>query len=228
MNVLGVFAKYWAAGDVKTRLAATIGAQSAANFYRACLFTTLARLQHVGDHRVLAISPPERLPDFASVAPQTWRIVPQAPGDLGHRMHCFFREEFASGATRIVLIGSDSPTVPRSYLRLAFSYLERFPLVLGPANDGGYYLVGAAGCVPLIFDDIAWSTADVWRQTMHCLEQQQLPFAVLPEWYDVDEAEDMQRLYEDLSPKVHQDQVWSLLWQEVQQVFGNHSNDGSK
>jgi rSAM/selenodomain-associated transferase 1 len=228
MNVLGVFAKYWAAGDVKTRLAATIGAQTAADFYRACLFTTLARLQDVGDRRVLAISPPERLPDFTSFAPQTWHIVPQASGDLGHRMHCFFHEGFASGATRMVLIGSDSPTIPRSYLQLAFTYLQRYPLVLGPANDGGYYLVGAAGRVPSIFDDIAWSTADVWRQTMHRLEQQQLPFAVLPEWYDVDEAEDMQRLYEELSLNVHQDQVWRQLWQEVQQVFGNHPNGGSK
>jgi len=88
--------------------------------------------------------------------------------------------------------------LPEAYIDQAFSSLDHDPVVLGPTADGGYYLVGARGQVPPIFDDIQWSTGSVWDQTVARLREHDRPFATLPAWYDVDELPDLLRLARDL------------------------------
>jgi len=203
---LGLFAKYWQPGQVKTRLAAAVGSEQAAAIYRQFVHTLLARLTPIAEDRLLAFAPSHRAAEFAAILPNRWRLQPQAGGDLGQRMQNYFANRFAEGFRRVVLLGTDSPNLPLEFITKALAELETHQVVLGPTEDGGYYLVGAQGMVgaqgptvPLIFTDIAWSTPHVWRQTIAAMQQTGTSFAVLPTWYDVDEADDYLRLLEDLT-----------------------------
>jgi len=196
---LGLFAKYWQPGAVKTRLATTIGHREASRLYRAFLLCSLRRFATIADRRVLAFTPVERRADFESLAGGAWAAEAQAAGDLGHRMQHYFTRALASDMERVVLIGSDSPTLPLEYVTRAFDLLIDHPVVLGPSGDGGYYLVGASGNVPPIFSGIRWSSPQVWDQTVALLECAGRPFAVLPPWYDVDDADSLKRLYDELN-----------------------------
>ncbi len=188
---LGVFAKYWQPGAVKTRLAATIGDAGASRLYKQFVKTLLCRFDTIADRRVLAYAPADTREEFVDLAAGRWELTPQADGNLGQRMSAFFHAALASGSQRVVLIGSDSPTLPVLLVREAFSQLESHDVVLGPSDDGGYYLIGAAGQVPAVFDQITWSTPRVWPQTIERLEHAGVRYFVLPPWYDVD---DQQRL----------------------------------
>jgi rSAM/selenodomain-associated transferase 1 len=222
-DTLGVFAKYWLPGAVKTRLAAHVGNEGAAALYKQFLKATLHRTRGVAQRRVLAFTPAGRRHEFAALAGSGWQCEPQAEGDLGTRMRRFFAEQLAEEVSsageertaaarrRVVLIGSDSPTIPVPFIQQAFAILDQVPLVLGPTPDGGYYLVGAAGRVPPIFGGIEWSTPQVWRQTVESLAAAGRPFARLPEWYDVDEPADLLRLREEASRLVRDDPVWKDL-----------------
>lgn len=194
MRQLGVFARYWEPGRVKTRLAARIGDVSAARVHRAFLESTLRRFAASAERRVLAFTPAQHAAEFQPMAGNHWRIDPQSEGDLGRRMHDYFQRAFSAGAHRAVLIGADSPTLPTAYVEQAFERLDEVPLVLGPAADGGYYLVGAADSTPPIFERIDWGGPQVWRQTLERVAAWGRPFADLPEWYDIDTYEDLLRL----------------------------------
>ncbi len=200
MNQLGVFAKYWLPGAVKTRLAAVVGPRRASQLYLAFLEALLRRCESLDARRTLVYSPESRSGEFQELVGQSsWTLRPQGGGDLGRRLERYLSASFASGAQRVAVIGSDSPNLPLDYVRQAFERLRDHPVVLGPASDGGYYLVGASGAVPPIFDDITWSTDSVWRQTTARLERARIPFAELPAWYDVDDANDLARLRAELA-----------------------------
>jgi rSAM/selenodomain-associated transferase 1 len=214
-TLLGVFAKHWAPGTVKTRLAAAIGPEAAAKIYQAFLVRTVERFGAAAETCVLAFSPPERREAFVFAESSGWRLWPQSSGDLGTRMKSFFAIAFASGAARVVLIGTDSPTLPQEIVQAAFEALRTKEVVLGPAADGGYCLIGAARNVPPIFDRIAWSTGVVFRETVARLEQAQIPFAVLPEWYDVDDESGLTRLTRELRSLAESDPAWRPLQERV-------------
>jgi rSAM/selenodomain-associated transferase 1 len=197
---LGVFAKYWQSDTVKTRLARSIGREQASKLYRCFIETTLERFRDVGDRRYLVFWPPQNRREFAELAGSDWELVEQCDGDLGQRMQSYFRQRLGTTSTRRVLIGTDSPTLPTDYVIEAFESLqETNQVVLGPSHDGGYYLVGIREAVPEIFSGIAWSTAEVFAQTVAMLERSRIPYAVLPSWYDIDEFENLRRLADDLS-----------------------------
>ena len=221
MNLLGMFARYWEPGRAKTRLGAELGWGAASRFHRACVETSLARFGAVADRRLLAITPFSRVDEFRSairsVTSSGWSIVPQAEGDLGQRMRQFFEEAFAGGACRVVLVGSDTPTLPLSFLEQAFAALESYPVVLGPADDGGYYLLGASQAAPPIFEGIDWGTSQVWRQSTERLREAQIDYAVLPAWYDIDTLDDLCRLRDELASCASEDD-FSLLRPEVAQA----------
>jgi rSAM/selenodomain-associated transferase 1 len=219
MNLLGVFAKFWAKGSVKTRLAARLGDGAACELYREFVDCTVRRFSEVAHRRVLAFWPPDARAAFIPFEVGGWELTPQPSGDLGARMRGFFDHAWKAGAQRAVLIGSDSPTLPLEYVSRAFALLQRDAVVLGPACDGGYYLIGAASHTPAIFDGVAWSTPEVLPQTIARLRASQTPFALLPEWYDVDEVEDLRRLHQELSRLAESDQQWRALGDKVQQAL---------
>ncbi len=196
-NRFGIFAKHWTAGCVKTRLAATVGASTAAELHRLFLTTLLARFQSIADDNVLFFSPSNAAQAFADVAPG-WSLHAQAEGDLGARMHDFFCRGFQSGAEKVLLIGSDSPSLPTRLVKQAMGALDDRPVVLGPSEDGGYYLVGARQKTPPIFDDIDWGGAEVFRQTAAQLDLARIHFTTLPRWFDVDRVDDLKRLQTEL------------------------------
>lgn len=195
---LGIFAKHWTPGRVKTRLAQTVGDAAAAEIAKAFVETLLQRMVGIADRSVIGFAPPDARGAFAGLAGDDWRTVPQVDGDLGARMRAYFEKAFASGAQRVVLIGADSPDIPLEYVRSTFEMLDRFQLVLGPADDGGYYLIGARDEPPPIFDDMPWSTPRLQRATEARLRKLGWRFGHdwmrAPLWYDVDTTTDLERL----------------------------------
>ncbi len=188
-RVLGLFAKWPAPGAVKTRLAPgdpDWGARVARTF----LLDTMHRLTAVDARRVLAFAPADREADFAAIAAGRFALTPQADGDLGRRLAAFVDRRLEEGARAVVLVGADSPTLPVEYVEQAFAELERADLVLGPATDGGYYLVGCGPARPPIFTDIAWGATTVLAETIVALADPRWRFSVLPPWYDVDTPDD--------------------------------------
>jgi rSAM/selenodomain-associated transferase 1 len=192
-RILGVFAKWPKPGSVKTRLAAETSADYAAMVARACWLDTMALAKSLSAAHWLAYAPADAGPAFAEEA-VGWSLVPQSAGDLGERMRSFFADRFAEGADEVVLIGTDSPNLPAAYLEQAFTALERVDVVLGPAFDGGYYLIGLSRPAPDLFGPgIAWSTATVLGATVDRLGGRSL--ALLPPWYDIDTLADWRALH---------------------------------
>jgi hypothetical protein len=220
MRELGMFAKFWAPGEVKTRLAAAIGLEPAARLHRAFLQTLVERFAGAGDRRTLVFSPAHKRAEFQTLGAASWRLQPQPAGDLGRRMQVYFESAFAAGAERVVLIGSDSPTLPASYVESAFELLQGRPVVLGPAADGGYYLVGASRKPPPIFEGVAWSQPSVFAETAEKLAAARLEFATLPGWYDVDAVEDLRRLHDELSAGAEESAATLALRRAVDQALG--------
>lgn len=188
-RVLGLFAKWPTSGAAKTRLAPgdpDLGARLA----RAFLLDALDRLSAVAARRVIAFAPAEAAADFAAVAGGRFALEPQAAGDLGRRLAVFFACQLEASATAVVAVGADSPTLPTAYIEEAFAALERADVVLGPATDGGYYLIGCGRRLPPVFENVAWGTASVLTDTIARLADPSWRVAVLPPWYDVDTAAD--------------------------------------
>jgi hypothetical protein len=214
-----MFAKYWEPGQVKTRLAVELGRESASQIYRHFVSTLVTRFRSCADSRVLCFTPEEQADAFHALARADWITKPQTQGDLGSRMASFFRDCFRGGAERVVLIGSDSPTVPAEYVQAAFRLLHETDVVLGPTDDGGYYLIGRSRDVAGIFENIDWSTERVWAQTAVRLGELGLSYEVLPQWYDVDELKDLERLRDELEQLSHDDRGWSELLAAIHRVL---------
>lgn len=196
MNVLGMFVKQPLAGHVKTRLAAELGKEGASALYAAFVADLAERLRAIGDRRLLCFAPDDDAARqyFRNLAGDDYELWPQPETLLGERMHRFFDECFDASAERVVVIGSDSPTLPAGLLVEAFHLLAENDCVLGPASDGGYYLIGLSRrCRPL-FDNVDWSSPRVLDQTVSRIEQTDAKLAVLTPWYDVDTADDLHLL----------------------------------
>jgi rSAM/selenodomain-associated transferase 1 len=157
---------------------------------RAFLLDALGRLSAVAARRALAFAPAEAAEDFAALAGGHFQLIPQGGGDLGRRMAGFVRDRLAEGAPAVVLVGADSPTLPVAFVEEAFGLLEAADVVLGPACDGGYYLLGCRGRLPPVFDGIAWGTAGVLAETVARLSDPHWRLALLTPWYDVDTPAD--------------------------------------
>jgi hypothetical protein len=202
-RVLGIFAKGPWPGRVKNRLAVTIGAEQAARLYDAFLRDLLPRLGTVKATRVLAFESVTDHDFFAALCGDQFELEVQARGDLGERMESFFRNQIARGATSVVLVGSDSPDMPLDRIHQAFRRLDDHELVIGPSEDGGYYLIGMRQMIGQIFSGIRWSTDTVFAETTDRLRQIGVRFTLIDPWYDVDRADDLHRLTERIVAARH-------------------------
>lgn len=200
MKRLALFAKYWAPGKVKTRLARSVGPKVASEIYLQFLRTLLARPYPADVTKLLVYAPAEREAAFRRLADGAkWSLQPQGSGDLGERLQATVAHAFSSGCQRLVIIGSDSPNLPASFIQQAFDRLEDHEVTLGPTDDGGYYAVGLRAPHRGIFERIEWSTGEVWQQTLMRSEQLKLSCHRLPPWYDVDDLTSLERLRADLA-----------------------------
>ncbi|MCS7015593.1 MAG: TIGR04282 family arsenosugar biosynthesis glycosyltransferase [Gemmatales bacterium] len=139
---LVILAKWPDGEQSKTRLAQTLGRPQAMELARAFLRDTLWRYASLSVRKVLAYAPADAEPSFATLAGKDYILRPQTSGDLGARLQNLLLEEWQNGVTEVVFLGTDSPTLPLDWLDEAFALLSRVDVVLGPAYDGGYYLLG--------------------------------------------------------------------------------------
>jgi uncharacterized protein len=175
-----------------------IGDDAAARFYEASLRTLLARVRGLDLRREIAYAEHSEA-DLAWFQQfEGYELWPQPPGDLGVKLTAWFEYACASD-DRVLVIGSDSPTLPLEYITKALAALDHHnDCVIGPAEDGGYYLLGLRRPVPQLFERISWSSPLVIAQTCARAVQQELQVAVLPYWNDVDEVDDLAVLRDQL------------------------------
>lgn len=186
-----MFVRALEVGRVKTRLAATLGTEGALRVYRRLAEHTVREARAVDAELRVHFTPAAREHEVRAWLGDGPRYLAQADGDLGARMGAAFRAAFGDGAERVVIVGSDLPDLSAALLRRAFEKLDEHPAVLGPARDGGYYLLGMRMMIPGVFDDIPWSTGAVLARTLERMRAADVEPALLPTLVDVDEAEDL-------------------------------------
>ncbi len=221
MRHLGVFAKYWEPGAVKTRLARDIGGNAAARLYHEFVSQTLVRFGPLADQCSVWIWPPGRELNFSELAGADWTIRQQISGNLGQRMGHFFRNALGQ-ADRAILIGTDSPSLPSHFVQRAWSILDDAEVVLGPATDGGYYLVGMNTDATDMFEEIPWSTPSVWPSTIRRLEAAGRSWQALDPWYDVDTLNDLIRLRDELAAQDSAGADEQRLLAGIQEALGRN------
>jgi uncharacterized protein len=194
-----IVAKAPVLGLAKTRLAQGIGAEQALALYRCFLADAVATVEQVPDCTVaFSFWPPQAATTFQHLCPHAL-LFPQHGDDFGTRLLSGFQQACAAGFNRVVLVGSDNPGLPASYIARALDALDAHDAVIGPSEDGGYYLLGMRASQPALFHpNIAWSTEVVAAQTRAAARAAGLTLAEVPIWYDIDTASDLSRLYADL------------------------------
>lgn len=198
-RILALFAKTPRLGRVKTRLTPPFTAEEALALHEALLHDSCELLRKAA----AAVGASGRLYlDEGTTgklhAPEGCELRLQVGADLGERLRRAFEAELEPGPQRLVVIGSDSPHLPVAWLLRAFADLERQDLVIGPARDGGYYLLGAGRVHPFLFEEVPWGTAQVYRETVRRARRAGLGIASLPALDDVDVEESVRRLFQEL------------------------------
>jgi uncharacterized protein len=198
-SAVAIMAKAPSPGQVKTRLCPPLSHGEAAELYRCFLLDKIAQvnaLQRAAP--VISYTPAECKPVFEDLTPAHFMLIPQRGDDLGARLLSTFDQLFHHGYTQVMVIDSDTPTLPTAYLERALMLIaERAnDVVLGPTEDGGYYLIGLRQSHRKLFERMAWSTSQVFSETRRRSEQDGLTVACTESWYDVDTPDDLARLRE--------------------------------
>ncbi len=197
-------AKVPTAGAVKTRLTPPLTPEDAATLsvcFLRDMTTNIASLSGDRMNAVILYTPADAEALLHDLLPNSFRLVPQRGETLGERLVNAATELLNNGFESVCLINSDSPTLPGEILTTAVSMLAQKGdrVVLGPSQDGGYYLIGLKRPHSHLFERIAWSTADVLAHTIERAADIDLPVELLPTWYDVDDAATLRLLCEELS-----------------------------
>ncbi len=183
-------------GKVKTRLGRAIGYQRAADLYTCFAQDILATVCQLPAKPLIFFAPNDAQSQISEWL-KDQQYYPQQGETLGDRLSHAFAHCFKLGYKNTIVVGSDSPDLPLSYLHTALQELARGKVVLGPSEDGGYYALGFTqeNYCPQVFQGIAWSTEKVRSQTLAILEDQARDVYELPTWYDVDTLNELQRFY---------------------------------
>lgn len=191
-------------GEVKTRLIGALGPAAATELYINFLRDTFAVMEAVWDERetlslVLCYVPEGAEEAFEIIDREGSLMMAQRGDDLGERLCNCFADLFELGFDSVVVIGADSPTLPGDYLIEAFESLTReYDVVIGPAEDHGYYLIGMRSLHRRIFEEVPWGTSGVLAATQERAREVGLNLASLPVWYDVDTPEELEKLKREL------------------------------
>ena len=214
-RALIVFVKSPIPGEVKTRLIPHLTSEEAAFLYKCFVADTMKTAAHMAaSSRIqVAYQPHSRAMDLSWLGlrstPETFR---QEGKSLGERLTHAFGVAFGHGSSQVVIIGSDSPTLPHRYLEQAFQALNDSDVVLGPSIDGGYYLIGLSRPCTKLFEDLTWSSDQVFEGTKRNAETLGYRLRLLPKHYDIDTFEDLQMLHTELAKDAEQAPVtWKFL-----------------
>jgi rSAM/selenodomain-associated transferase 1 len=188
-NALIIFVKNLRPGNVKTRIAAVTGYEAALIIYQRLLKHTVLVSRAVAADRFVYYAETVESNDLFVKDDYHKRL--QAKGGLGNKMKTALEEIFSAGYEKVCIIGSDCLDLTSAIISHAFESLDQHDVVIGPAIDGGYYLIGMKDGVKPVFQDIEWSTAAVFNQTMERIVQQQLAYYLLPVLSDVDTVNDL-------------------------------------
>lgn len=227
---LVIFAKAPVPGQVKTRLCPPLTPDEAATLHGSFVLDTLERSKLAATKlklpidRYLACAPSSTLVFFQIMEErQSVKLLDQVGDDLGARMQQAFETLFAKGYPRVLLVGTDVPSLPLEHYKQALALLETNDLVLGPALDGGYYLIGLKRAAPELFANMPWSTDRVLAVTLEKADALGLTTARLPEWRDVDTIDDLNALIDSAAldaKKPKHEQVFSQRTAGALQFIG--------
>ncbi len=184
----------------KTRLAEAVGAEACLRLQTAFLADTVEWAGALAGRRMLSVYPPAGVLAVADQA-DGWLVAPQLGADFGERMRGAVNAGFAAGAAPVAMIASDSPTLPPDVLEEGWTLVEGgdSDVALGPADDGGWVMIAAARPLPrACFDGVRWSVPQTLEDTRRALSAAELRVACTRPWYDVDTAEDLNRLRAEL------------------------------
>lgn len=225
-KIVIIFVKYPKEGFVKTRLAKDIGSKNAVLLYRLFVETVLKRTKDKCFKRLIFYTPNGKEKEFKSWLGNREKFYPQKGRSLGQKLSNAFKFAFQNGAKRVIIIGTDSPSINKNTIRKAFKVLDNKQCVIGPALDGGYYLIGlsflwyrkvyntslttenrrklspkAIFLIEGIFKGIKWGTKKVFRQTISKLRQLKINYSFLDKNFDVDTYQDLLLLKGTLQKK---------------------------
>ncbi len=193
-----VMMKYPEVGGVKARLAQSIGEEAAASLYRAFIQDTLTTVRSLDIPFHIAVYPPESHEQFAQWLGPSYQFFHQQGMNLGKRLQNGFATMFMNEYQQVIALASDSPDLPIEILQTAVSSLQTNKVVIGPATDGGYYLIGFSNdfFIPDAFEEISWSTETVFQETLSRIESVTHQVHVLPQWADIDTKSELKEFYE--------------------------------
>lgn len=188
-NAIIIFVKNPVPGKVKTRLAAAIGNNRALQVYLELTAHTLKAVENVLADKYIYFS--EEIDDSIAYNALAFRKAVQSGIDLGEKMKNAFSDVLNSVHQKVIVIGTDCPGISPEILQRAFNQLTNTDIVIGPASDGGYYLLGMKALHPQLFDNIEWSTSAVLQATIDRCIQTNLRYQLLEELSDIDEEKDL-------------------------------------
>jgi hypothetical protein len=189
-----IFSRYPEPGKTKTRMIPVLGAEEAANLQRQMTEHTLKQTRQL--EKGISVKIEIHFAGGNQQLMQAWlgknlTYYPQVSGDLGKRMESAFARAFNNNQQKVVIIGTDCPDLNKSILEMAFEALNQQDLVLGPAEDGGYYLIGLNRLIPELFKNISWGSDRVLSQTEAIANNLALNIYYLPKLRDLDYPEDL-------------------------------------
>lgn len=190
-SALGIMFRIPEHGKVKKRLAAQIGHDEALKAYSSMLYETITNVSRLKGVDIYGFYE-------GKVSQQTnvleiFDVLAQHGKDIGEKMLNAVNQLLKMGYNKVILIGSDSPDVPLKIIYEAFDKLDHHDIVVGPSEDGGYYLIGMKRLLPAVFKDISWGTSDVMSSTLENIKKAKLSVSLLSQWYDIDNLTSLNR-----------------------------------
>ena len=222
-----VMCKAPAAGTVKTRLAPFLSAEQSADLAGCFAVDAMKKARNICENTIVAFAGEKEM--LETILPRNLIWVRQTGADLGERMHNALRFAFEQNFSPLVVIGTDSPTFPPHFIERAFEALKSTPqTVLGKSADGGFYLIGLNKIVPRLFDRIEWSSPLVFEQIKRNIEKSNVvELKLIPNWYDVDNPNDLVNLREELLKNEHARKIAPHTYQWLianAEIFALNSN----
>lgn len=192
-ELLVLFSKEPVCGQVKTRLGNYIGMNASSSIYDLMFRHIINNVVSDKDYDTIIYKTSESSKDYFEEATKGMIIKNQPEGSLGLKMQGVFKLCFAQNYKRICIIGTDCPDISRFDIQKTFELLKTCELVLGPAEDGGYYLIGLSGFYPQLFEDIPWSTGSVFSATLEIAGSCGIKYKLLSVKTDIDEETDLEK-----------------------------------
>jgi rSAM/selenodomain-associated transferase 1 len=196
-NAALFFVKYPEKGKVKSRLSKKMDESQVLILYKNFVEDLLDMLNTIDCAKIVCYYPSSEIDSFKNWLDDNYKYLPQKGENLGERLKNCFVEGFNLGYEKLIVIGSDSPDLTAEIINDSFKKLDEFDSVIGPCEDGGYYLLGFKknSFLPNIFNKIPWSTSEVFKKSIEIFNKSNYNFFVLPKWLDVDTIDDLESLY---------------------------------